>query len=448
MQSLIKTADDLAQGLVTAGQLTEACLDAALNPAGEGARTFISIDAETARKIADTQDTLRKAGRAPNRFAGIPISIKDLFDVAGQATTAGSLVLRAAPPAPATAPAIARLFAAGLVPIGRTNMTEFAFSGLGLNPHYGTPRAPYDRKFGRIPGGSTSGGAVSVADGMALAAIGTDTGGSCRIPAACCGLTGFKPTAARIPTAGVMPLSPTLDSVGPIAADVASCAALDAIMAGVTYAPLQARPATSLRLLLAQDFVLDGMDIPTESSFDRACATLARQGITLVARPLASFAAIIAANQTGGFAAAEAYARHRTYLAQAYNSYDPRVAARIMAGATMSAADYAILTWARTTIIAQFAADMDGFDAVLMPTIPIQPPKITDLTDDNTYRRTNFLLLRNPSLINFLDGCAISLPCAPPGAPPASLMLAAPAMHDHRLLTTAHTVELCLDVGG
>src|SRR3981189_577278 len=245
--------------------LVDQCLERIKDAAGEGPRTFLKVYGEDARMAADAYDALRRHGAAPSLFAGIPVSVKDLFDVAGDVTTAGSIALRHAPPATRDATAIARLRAAGFIPIGRTNMTEFAFSGLGINPHYDTPRNPYDRKTGRIPGGSSSGAAVSVTDGMAMAALGTDTGGSCRIPAALCGIVGFKPTpprppAARVRPAGAMPLSRTLDSIGPLAPTVACCAVLDAVLAGQAPVDLDAFPLDGLRVAVPQTLVLAGPD--------------------------------------------------------------------------------------------------------------------------------------------------------------------------------------------
>src|SRR5712692_6887948 len=231
MPSLAQVKADLAGGGKSRG-LVEQCLARISDQSGEGGRVFLKVHAADALAAADFYDRRRAHGAAPSPYAGIPVSIKDLFDIAGDVTTAGSTALRDAPPARRDAPSVARLRAAGFIPIGRTNMTEFAFSGLGINPHHDTPRNPYDRKGERIPGGSSSGAAVSVTDGMALAALGTDTGGSCRIPAALCGIVGFKPTAHRVPTAGAFPLATSLDSVGPLAASVACCAVLDAVLAG------------------------------------------------------------------------------------------------------------------------------------------------------------------------------------------------------------------------
>src|SRR5438132_12826515 len=223
-------AADLAAGRTTSRELVEAALARIADPEGEGRRVFVKVYDAAARAAADAQDRLRKAGYVASPLAGIPVSIKDLFDVAGEVTLAGSQALDDTPPAEADAPIVARLKAAGAVIIGRTNMTEFAFSGVGINPHYGTPGNPYDRSL--IPGGSSAGAPISVADGMAAVAIGTDTGGSVRIPAALCGLVGFKPTQYRVPREGATPLSTTLDSVGPVGLSVACCALTDAVMAG------------------------------------------------------------------------------------------------------------------------------------------------------------------------------------------------------------------------
>jgi aspartyl-tRNA(Asn)/glutamyl-tRNA(Gln) amidotransferase subunit A len=441
MQTIEQAAAALNTGVTTARDLIEAALARIADPNGQGKATFITTYAQQARASADAADALRRANRSPSRYAGIPISIKDLFDMAGEPTPAGSVIFADAPPATTTAPAIARLLQAGLIPVGRTNMTEFAFSGVGINPHYGTPLSPWDRATGRIPGGSSSGAAVSVADGMAFAGIGTDTGGSCRIPAALCGITGYKPTARRIPRAGVLPLAPSLDSVGPLAATAADCAVIDAIMAGDPDRGLPAVRLQGLRLMLPTNMVLDNLDAPTEAALDRAVERLDRAGVAIDRAPLRALDSMMQANAKGGLAAPEALAWHRALLDRYGARYDQRVASRILAAATMPAEDYVRLFQARAGLIAQFARECDGYDALLMPTVPIAPPPLSAFAEDNDYRRLNFLLLRNPSSINFFDGCAISLPCHAPGAPPAGLMLAAPALHDAKLLAIAIAIQ-------
>ncbi len=448
MPTIAEAAADLAAGRVTARALTEACLERIVDPAGEGARTFVRVDAGAARAMADASDLVRRAGRAAGPLAGIPISAKDLFDVAGEPTPAGSVVLADTPPAGSHAPAIARVLAAGMVLVGRTNMTEFAFSGLGLNPHYGTPRSPWRRDEGRIPGGSSSGAAVSVADGMALAALGTDTGGSCRIPAAFCGIVGYKPTARRVPREGVLPLSPSLDSVGPLARTVACCAVIDAVLAGDALPVAAAMPVAGLRLAVPQGQWLDDMDQDVAAAFERALARLSAAGAHIVRDHFAALEVIPPARPRGTIAGAEAFAWHRGLLQKAGSGYDPRVRGRIEGHAAMSAADYIDLVDARAEAIARMNVATAPFDALLLPTCPIVPPLLAELeASDAAYGRANMLVLRNPTLANFLDRCAISLPCHRPGEPPVGLMLVGETMGDRRLFAIAAGVEAAL-LGG
>jgi aspartyl-tRNA(Asn)/glutamyl-tRNA(Gln) amidotransferase subunit A len=442
--TLADAAAALQTGSLTSRDLVEACLARIANPAGQGRRTFIRVYDTQARASADAADTLRRAGRAPSRYAGIPVSLKDLFDVAGEPTPAGSRILAGAPAATTHAPIVARLLQAGLIPIGRTNMTEFAFSGVGINPHYGTPLSPWRREEGHIPGGSSSGAAISITDGFALGAIGTDTGGSCRIPAALCGIAGFKPTQRRVPLAGAYPLSPSLDSIGPLAATAACCATLDAILAGEPDRIITPAAVAGLRLLLPTNLAFEHLDERTENGLDRAVAALLKAGAQIDRRPLAAFEDIADAHAKGGLAAIEAYAHHRDMLASHAADYDPRVANRILQGDTMAGADYITLLHARRRIIADFTADMAPYDAMILPTVPIAPPPLEAFTNDESYWKLNYLLLRNPSMINFLDGCAISIPCHDPGAAPAGLMIAAPSMRDALVLGIAMGVERVL----
>jgi aspartyl-tRNA(Asn)/glutamyl-tRNA(Gln) amidotransferase subunit A len=444
MRTIEQHADALARGTTTSRALVEECLARITDPAGEGARAFIKVHADAARAAADAMDTLRRAGRAPSRYAGIPVALKDLFDIAGEPTPAGSRALADAPPAAADAPVVQRMMAVGFVPVGRTNMTEFAFSGLGINPHYGTPLSPWDRAAARIPGGSSSGTAVAVADGMAAAGLGTDTGGSCRIPAAFCGVVGYKPTARRVPIDGVLPLAPSLDSVGPLAPSVACCTIIDAILAGEPPVPPVPAALAGLRLAIPANFGRDGMDTHVAAAFDRALAALSAAGARITEARFPTFDALPAVNAKGGLATAEAYAWHRALLAEKGAQYDPRVRSRIERGAQQSAADYLDLLAARRRLIAEFDAATRPFDALLLPTTPIVPPRLAELDDEAEYHRQNLLILRNTAPGNFLDRCAISLPCHRPGEPPVGLMLMGETMGDERLFSIAAAVEAVL----
>src|SRR5437879_5469445 len=281
--TLATLADDLDSGRTSARKLVDECLARIADTAGEGARAFIHVDAEAAIEAAEAMDRLRKAMAAPSRFAGIPVSIKDLFDIRGQVTRAGSRALEDSAPAEADAPVVARLRRAGFIVIGRTNMTEFAYSGIGINPHYGTPKSAWNRKEGHVPGGSSSGAAVSIADRMACGALGTDTGGSCRIPAAYNGIVGFKPTQRRVPLDGGVPLSSSLDSFGPLANSTSCCVVLDAVLAAEPSVPLRARPIPGTRLAVPTTVVLDDLDEAIATTFDRALQILSRHG-ALIAR--------------------------------------------------------------------------------------------------------------------------------------------------------------------
>jgi aspartyl-tRNA(Asn)/glutamyl-tRNA(Gln) amidotransferase subunit A len=421
--------------------LIDQCLGRIKDATGEGGRTFLRVYGEAARTTAEAYDALRRRGATPSAFAGIPISIKDLFDVAGDITTAGSIALRQAPAAARDATAVARLRSAGFIPIGRTNMTEFAFSGLGINPHYDTPRNPYDRKTGRIPGGSSSGAAVSVSDGMAMAGLGTDTGGSCRIPAALCGIVGFKPTASRIPTDGTMPLSQTLDSVGTLAPTVACCALLDAVLAGDGPSALAAWPLDGLRLAVPQTLVLDALDADVGRAFAAALTALSGAGARIVEIPLRELAELAAVNAKGGFSAAEGFAVHRPLIKVKGRDYDPFVLARLERGKEQDAADYIELMWAREEMIRRLDAITAPYDALLMPTVPMIAPTFRELAELEAARAANLLLLRNTAVANFFDRCAISIPCHRAGDAPVGLMLMGETGADRRLLAIAAAVE-------
>jgi len=445
MRTILECARALEAGELTARALVEDCLARIADPNGEGSRAFRKVYAAEARAMADAVDMLRGSGRAPSPYAGIPVSLKDLFDVAGEPTPAASRILQNAAPAKAHAPVVARLLAQGFIPIGRTNMSEFAYSGLGTNPHFGTPRSPWQRHVGHVPGGSSSGAAISVADGMAVAALGTDTGGSCRIPAAYSGVTGYKPTARRVPREGVLPLSTTLDSIGPFANSVACCAIVDAVIAGepIMTAPQPAAMA-GLRLAVVQNVAMENLEAPVAAAFSRALTLLSQAGARVFERRFEALEELPAVTAKGGFSAAEAFAWHRQLLQTSGDLYDPRVRVRIELGRAQSAADYVDLCSARARLIARLNAETAEFDALLMPTTPILPPPLAALETDEAYFHFNTLSVRNTVIANVADRCAISLPCHKPEEPPVGLMLMGETMGDARLFAVAAAVEAVL----
>jgi aspartyl-tRNA(Asn)/glutamyl-tRNA(Gln) amidotransferase subunit A len=439
--TLAALADDLAAGRTTARKLVEECIARIADPAGEGQRTFIHVDKDAAVEAADGMDHLRKAGAAPSRFAGIPVSIKDLFDIAGQVTRAGSRALEDSAPAEKDAPVVARLRRAGFVIIGRTNMTEFAYSGIGINPHYGTPKSAWQRNVGHVPGGSSSGAAVAIVDRMAYGALGTDTGGSCRIPAAFNGIVGYKPTQSRIPLDGGVPLSFSLDSYGPLANSVQCCATLDAVLADEAPPTIQPRPIKGMRLAVPMTIAMDELDEAVAKTFERALERLSRAGALIEHVDVPEFLDVGVINAKGGFAASESYAWHRYLLTSKGNVYDPRVSVRILRGEAMSAADYIDLLKARRSLIARIAVRLAPYDALIMPTTANTPPKISDLADDKAFTSANLRALRNCTLINTMDGCAISVPAQREGEVPVGLMLAASGGSDRRIFELAAGME-------
>jgi aspartyl-tRNA(Asn)/glutamyl-tRNA(Gln) amidotransferase subunit A len=439
--TLATLADDLANGRSSARKLVEECLARIADPAGEGQRTFIHVDKEAALEAADAMDRLRKANAAPSPFAGIPVSIKDLFDIKGQVTRAGSRALEDSAPAESDAPVVARLRRAGFIVIGRTNMTEFAYSGIGINPHFGTPKGTWNRSEGHVPGGSSSGAAVSVADRMAYGALGTDTGGSCRIPAAYNGIVGFKPTQRRVPLDGGVPLSSTLDSFGPLANTVGCCAILDAVLANEAVTPLQPRPIRGMRLAVPTTVTLDDLDDAVAKTFERALQSLSRAGALIEHIEMPEFLDVAVMNAKGGFAAAESFAWHRFLITSKGDVYDPRVSLRILRGEALSAADYIDLLKARRSLITRSATRTAPYDALVMPTTANTPPRIADLADDKTFTTQNLRSLRNCTLINMIDGCAISLPAHREGEVPVGLMLAVAGGSDRRVFELAAGME-------
>jgi len=436
----------LQSGETTSLALVGACLDAIADPNGDGARVYLATDPEPALEAARKIDAQRETGKPLPPLAGIPVSIKALFDIKGMVTTAGSKILSHEPPAQEDAEIVGRLRAAGMIVLGHTNMTEFAYSGLGLNPHYGTPINPADPNTPRAPGGSSSGAAVSVARGMAAIAIGTDTGGSCRIPASFCGLTGFKPTAKRVPMKGTFPLSPSFDSIGPIGRTVACCALTDAILSGGSADLPTPREVSSIRLAMLDNYVNQDLSGLAARAYHDTLSTLEKAGVKIVAITLPELDRLPELNARGGIVAAEALGVHQHMLESDGDTYDPRVSVRIKKALEQSPGEYQTLLAERQTMIEAAEALTEQFDAVIFPTTPFVAPTLAELEDDNAYGRANLLALRNPTVANFLDRCAISIPMPVGDGLPVGLTLMGAHMGDRDLLATALAIEDALKV--
>jgi aspartyl-tRNA(Asn)/glutamyl-tRNA(Gln) amidotransferase subunit A len=418
----------------------ENALSRIADPAGEGARACLTVYAEAAAAAADAADARARDGISLGPLDGAIVAIKDLFDVAGEVTRAGSKVIaEEGKPATQDAPAVRRLRAAGAVILAKTNMTEFAFSGIGMNPHFGTPGNPADRA--RIPGGSTSGGAVAAADAMCEIAIGSDTGGSTRIPAALCGIVGFKPSRQRIPTEGAFPLSFTLDSIGCMAGSVNRCAMADAAMAGDEAFVLEPAPPMNLRIGVAQGAPLERLDDSIGKRFAAALARMEKAGARLSEETLALLEPMAAVNAKGGILPAEALAIHRDRLARRAGDIDPNIRVRLERAATIGAADYIGMQRERAALVRAMDARLADIDALAMPTTPIVAPLMAEVAKPDDFARMNAMLLRNTTLWNFFDCCAISLPLPRDGGLPAGLMLVARNGHDRRLFRIAAALE-------
>ena len=444
-QTLKSLAQQLANGQTTSRTLVEQYLARIANPQGEGSRVFRWVQAEAALAEASHQDALRRQDLCPSPYAGIAICVKDNMDLLGHPTRAGSVVLNDAPPAKADAPLITRLKAAGFIVLGQTHMSEFAYSGVGLNPHHGTAANPFKREIGLIPGGSSSGAAVAVSDRMAAAAIGTDTGGSCRIPAALCGVVGYKPSAAHISRQGVLPLSTTLDSVGPLAMSVDCCEILYSIMSGRTIEPRSTDETRPLRLFVPQSLASLDTDQAVADDFERALMRLQADGVHIERGALAALDSVPALHANGSFSAYESWHWHAQRQGLELSRYDPRVRSRIDLGRHITPGQYQELHRLRRQFIADIAQSLTGFDLLAMPTTPIVAPAISALADEPAYTRFNRLMLRNPGAVNLFDGSSISLPMHRPGHAPTGFMLAGRNNDDQALLHHARRVERLLN---
>ena len=425
---------------MTARERLEAALARIDDRKGEGARACLTVYRDKSRAAADAADARGRAGISLGPLDGAIVTIKDLFDVAGEVTRAGSKVLaEEGKPAQADAEVVRRLRAAGSVVVAKTNMSEFAFTGIGINPHFGTPGNPADRA--RVPGGSSSGAAVAAADGMCEIAIGSDTGGSCRIPAALCGVVGFKPSRQRISTAGVFPLSYSLDSIGSLAKSVAGCAMADAVMAGEPPWALDPAPLAGLRLGVAQGVPLENLDDTVGKRFPAALDRLAKARARLANEQLPLIDDMMRALARASILVAEAYSIHRDRLVRRGADIDPIVRGRTEKGRDISAADYIETVRARAALVKAMDARLADLDALVMPTTPTVAPRLDEVAAPKEFMARNALLLRNTTISNFFDLCAISLPLPRVGGLPTGLMLVARNGYDHNLLRVAAAVE-------
>jgi aspartyl-tRNA(Asn)/glutamyl-tRNA(Gln) amidotransferase subunit A len=406
-------------------------------------RVFLRVYEAAARAEADAADVRRRAGLSLGPLDGMIVSIKDLFDVAGEATTAGSILLGDEPPAARDAVIVRRLRQAGAVILAKTNMVEFAFSGVGLNPHYGTPGNATDPT--RIPGGSSSGAGVSVGEGTSAVSIGSDTGGSVRIPAALNGTVGFKPTAKRVPLDGAFPLSYSLDSIGPLATCVRDCAAADAIMAGEEPSEIMPFPLSGLRIGVPRGRLFTHTEPMVEEAFEGCLSLLSRAGARIADHDVEDLLEGMArATAKASIASVEAAEIHARWLDSKADLYDPRVRGRIVLSGQLPAPAYIAMMRQRQALCAAMDEALKPFDVLALPAVAITAPEIAPLVDDDAlYTRTNILVLRNTMIANQFDLTSISLPI--PGCErPVGFMLVARHGHDRKLLSIAASIEQAL----
>jgi aspartyl-tRNA(Asn)/glutamyl-tRNA(Gln) amidotransferase subunit A len=424
----------------SARERLEAALGRIDDPKGEGARACLTVYRDQANAAADAADARAKAGVSLGPLDGTIVSIKDLFDVAGEVTRVGSKVFaEEGKPATADAPVVRRLRAGGAVVVAKTNMSEFAYTGIGANPHFGTPGNPADRK--RVPGGSSSGAAVAAADGMCEIAIGTDTGGSCRIPGALCGIVGYKPSRQRIPTTGAFPLSYSIDSIGPIARSVEACARADAVMANETYVPLEPVSLNGLRIGAVVGYPIENLDETVDLKFSDAVARLNKAGAHISEEKLSLLDDMAQVNSKGGVQPAEAFSIHRDLLSRRADAIDPNVQVRLERARTVSAADYIDMVRERARLIRSMDDRIADVDVLAWPTTPMVAPTMQEVAAPDEFARKNAMLLRNTVIVNFFDLCAISVPIPRGSGLPAGFMLVARNGQDQRLFRIAAAIE-------
>ncbi|MDH3219439.1 MAG: amidase family protein [Gammaproteobacteria bacterium] len=438
----------LSVALQTGRSSAIALVEQSLEHAHRAKSVFISINPGLAN-LANSIDRGRKKLQATPPLAGIPIALKDLFNIRNELTLAGSVVRKHyAEPESDDAEVVAPLRAAGMLFFGRTNMSEFAFSGIGKNPHYGTPLSIWDRDTGRLPGGSSSGSAVAIAEGIVPAALGSDTAGSCRIPAAFNGVVGVKPSHGRMSLAGIYPLSPTLDAPGPLAVDVDSCFILDQLMCarirpGDDLPRLQPENLGALKFIIPEARVMTQLDEAVQSAFERSIELLQAAGAGIERQPLPALDHCDDFFIERPLVVYEVWQHHREMLAQYPDEYDPFVGTRISAGADIGAREQQQRYRERARIVADFNRQFSGLaaDALLYPTVACVPPALAETDDADDARRVNLRCLRNTATVNYFDGCSISLPCHNAGDAPVGLMISSKNGDDEKLYRIAAAIE-------
>ena len=446
--TLRQLADHLANGDLSAESYVDQCVRKARAASG----VFVSIDEAVIAQAAQVDLDRQSRQRVPV-LAGIPITLKDLFDVKGQKTLAGSKMLRnRVTPVTQDGEVVAALRKAGLLFLGRTTMSEFAFSGMGLNPHHDRLTSVWDRQTGRLPGGSSSGSAVSVAEGIVPATMGSDTAGSCRIPATFNGIVGVKPSFGRLSLKGVFPLSPTSDAPGPLAADVDSCFILDQVITGAV-GPTQSLPKidrpdpSDLRLLVPQSIVLEELDDTVGKAFYRTLDWLEQAGVTLVKREMPAIDGCVEMFAHRAIVLYEAWQYHRQWLVDYEDEYDPFVRRRIKTGQQITEVEQQTRYAEKAKLVQDFHQQFSATDthAVIYPTVSCIAPAVSETQDPDKIAAVNLRCLRNTATANYFDGCSLTLPCHIPGQTPVGLMVSSLHGEDLRLYQTAEAIESVLN---
>ena len=420
-----------------------------LQIAKQSSGVFVSIDEQALLENAIEIDKQRPLGNLPP-LSGVPITLKDLFDVRGQRTTAASKVLaNRATPAIADAEVVAPLRNAGMLFLGRTNMSEFAFSGMGLNPHFPPLFSVWDEPNKRLAGGSSSGSAVSVAKGIVPGTLGSDTTGSCRIPAAFNGIVGMKPSRGILSLKGVYPLSHSCDAPGPLGVDVDSCFLLYELMQGKALEKLPALAASNaeeLHLLIPEGIVMQNLDAEVSEAFEASVEKLKEAGIKISRQPIEAIEQSVDMFFNRNTVIYEAWHLHKELMENHGDEYDPYVYQRVLSGKAITKNEQETRYAEKADIVKRFNQVMSSLNinALIYPTVPCIPPPVAETDDPNNIGQVNLRCLRNTSSVNYVDGCAISLPCHKEGEAPVGLMLSSVNGDDDRLLSLAATVESIL----